>query len=47
MTSGTYFTDKKAAKSGYNFYWVYPYHKNSQGKMITGLVAPYVYGKAK
>ena len=47
MTSGTSFTDKKAAKSGYNFYWVYPYHKNSQGKMITGLVAPYVYGKAK
>ena len=46
-TTGTTFTDKKASKKEYNFYWVFPYHKNSQGKMIVGGTAPYTYGKAK
>lgn len=46
-TKGTTFTDKKASKKDYNFYWVFPYHKNAAGKMIVGGTAPYTYGKAK
>ncbi|WP_182440614.1 MULTISPECIES: NlpC/P60 family protein [Clostridia] len=46
-TLGTTFVDKKASKTEYNFYWVYPYHKNASGKMIVGGTPKYVYGKAK
>ena len=46
-TRGTAFTDVKASKSEWNFYWVFPYHKNAEGKMITGGTAKYVFGKAK
>ncbi len=46
-TKGTTFTDKKASKKDYNFYWVYPYHKNAAEKMIVGGTAPYTYGRAK
>lgn len=46
-TSGTNFTDKKASKTSYNYYWVYPYHKNASGKMVVGGTAKYVYGRAR
>ena len=46
-TKGTTFTDTKAYKTQYNFYWVFPYHKNSAGKMIVGGTPKYVYGRAK
>ena len=46
-TKGTTFTDTKAYKTQYNFYWVFPYHKNSTGKMIVGGTPQYVYGRAK
>lgn len=44
---GTSYVDKKAAKEEYNFYWVYPYHQDNNGKMIVGGTPKYVYGKAK
>lgn len=44
---GTTYIDKNASKKEYNFYWVYPYHKNASGKMIVGGVPKYVYGKAR
>ena len=47
MTTSTSYVDKKASKSEYNFYWVFPYHKNADGKMIVGQTGKYVYGKAK
>ena len=46
-TKGTTFTDTKAYKTQYNFYWVFPYHKDSNGKMIVGETPKYVYGRAK
>lgn len=46
-TKGTTFTDKKASKKDYNFYWIFPYHTNAEGKKIVGGTAPYTYGKAK
>ena len=46
-TLGTTYTDKKASNKEYNFYWVYPYHKDKSGKMIVGGTPKYVYGKAK
>lgn len=45
-TKGTTYTDKKASKTVYNYYWVFPYHKNSNGKMITGGTTKYTYGRA-
>jgi len=45
-TKGTTFTDAKADKSDWTFYWVFPYHKNGD-KMIVGGTAPYVYSKAR
>ncbi|MBR5937271.1 MAG: leucine-rich repeat protein [Clostridiales bacterium] len=45
-TKGTTWTDQDASISEYNFYWVFPYHKNADGKMITGLTGKYTYGKA-
>lgn len=46
-TTGTSFTDKKALKTEYNFYWVFPYFKDTSGKMIVGGTPKYVYGKAR
>lgn len=46
-TKGTTFTDKKASSTDWNFYWVFPYHKDSEGKMVVGGTPQYVYGKAK
>ena len=46
-TKGTSYTDKRASKKEFNFYWVFPYHKDSTGKMIVGGTPKYVYGKAK
>ena len=45
-TQGTTFTDTKASKTGWNFYWVFPYYKDGD-KMIVGGTAKYVYGKAR
>ena len=45
-TKGTTFTDKKASKTDWTFYWVFPYHKNGD-KMIVGGTPKYVYGKAQ
>ncbi|WP_418750785.1 Ig-like domain-containing protein [Frisingicoccus sp.] len=46
-TKGTTYVDKKASKTEYNFYWVFPYHKDANKKMIVGGTPKYVYGKAK
>lgn len=46
-TKGTTFTDKKASSTDWNFYWVFPYHTDSDGKMVVGGTPKYVYGKAK
>ena len=45
-TLGTTYTDKKASTTQYNYYWVYPYFKDSNGKMIVGQTAKYTYGRA-
>ena len=45
-TKGTTFTDTKASKTAYNYYWVFPYHKDSQGNMIVGGTPKYTYGRA-
>ncbi len=45
-TKGTTFTDKEASKTAYNYYWVFPYHKDSKGKMIVGGTPKYTYGRA-
>lgn len=48
MTSSNTYIHAKASKTAYNFYWVYPYHKNEHGKIVVGQkCAKYVYGKAK
>lgn len=47
MTQSSIFIDKKASKVGYNFYWVFPFHYDTSGKMVAGKITPiYVYGKA-
>ena len=46
-TQGTTFTDTKASKTDYTFYWVFPYHKDAGGNMIVGGTAKYTYGRAK
>ena len=46
-TRGTTFTDTKASKEDYTFYWVFPYHKDASGNMIVGGTAKYTYGKAR
>ena len=46
-TKGTTFTDKKASSTDWNFYWVFPYHTDSNGNMVVGGTPKYVYGKAK
>ena len=45
-TQGTTFTDKNASKTDWNFYWVFPYHKNGE-TMVVGGTPKYVYGRAK
>ena len=45
-TLGTTYTDKKASATQYNYYWVYPYFKDSNGKMIVGQTAKYTYGRS-
>lgn len=47
MTRNDKYTDKKASKTEYNYYWVYPYHTNTQRKMIAGATPKYTYGKAR
>lgn len=47
MTSRNAYTDKKALKNAYNFYWVYSYHFDENGKRVVGGKPNYVYGKAK
>ena len=44
---GTTFTDTKASKADYTFYWVFPYHKDANGNMVVGGTAKYTYGKAR
>ncbi|WP_418752008.1 hypothetical protein [Frisingicoccus sp.] len=46
-TKGTTYVHKSASKTEYNFYWVFPYHKDAKGKMIVGGTPKYVYGKAR
>ena len=46
-TKGTTYTDTKASKTDYTFYWVFPYHKAADGSMIVGGTAKYTYGRAK
>ena len=43
----TTFTDTKAKKDIYSFYWVFPYHYDANGKRVVGTICGYVYGKAK
>lgn len=47
MITKTSFVDVKALTSGYNYYWVFAYCKDENGKMYPGLTAHYVYGKAQ
>ena len=50
MTSkntATSYTDTKADKKDYNFYWVFPYHYDKNGKRVIGPISKYVFGKAK
>lgn len=44
-TTGMRFTDIKALDTDYNFYWVFPYVTDSNGKMYPGPVQGYVYAK--
>ena len=44
-TMGTTFTDTKAIDSDYNYYWVFPYAKASNGKMAAGGCTKYVFAK--
>ena len=45
-TKGTTYTDTKASKTDYTFYWVFPYHKNGN-TMVVGGTAKYTYGRAR
>ncbi|MBO7563236.1 MAG: InlB B-repeat-containing protein, partial [Clostridiales bacterium] len=45
-TQGTSFTDKTASTTQFNYYWVYPYFKDSNGKMVVGQTGKYTYGRA-
>ena len=38
------YLDTKAVKGVYNFYWVYAYEEDENGKMVVGETANYVYG---
>ena len=41
------YTDRLALKNAYSFYWVFPYHYDTNGKMVVGPICGYVFGKAK
>ena len=41
-TRGVTYTDRKASKKEFDFYWVFPYHKDSIGKMVVGGTPKYV-----
>lgn len=47
MTMGeTVFVDKSAPRSGFSFYWVFPYYKDSAGCITIGEISKtYAYGK--
>ncbi len=45
MTTNTSWTDTNAPTYEYSYYWVFPYHKDANGKMVSGGTASYVYGK--
>ena len=45
-TKGTTFTDTKASKSDWTFYWVFPYY-SFNSEMIVGGTSNYVYSKAR
>lgn len=45
-TLGTTFTDKTASSTVYNYYWVFPYFKDANGKMVVGQTGKYIYGRA-
>lgn len=45
-TQGTTFLDTKALSTEYNYYWVFPYHVNNEGKVIAGAFVKNIYGKA-
>ena len=42
-TAGTSFVDKDANAKDYNYYWVIPYFKNADGKIVKGQLTGYVY----
>lgn len=42
-TAGTSFVDKDANAKDYNYYWVIPYFKNADGKVVKGQLTGYVY----
>ncbi len=44
-TQGTTFNDINAIASDYNYYWVFPYYKDTNGNMITGSCPSYSYAK--
>lgn len=44
-TKNNYYVDKNALDTDYNFYWVYPYKLNSEGKKIINTSCQYVYAK--
>lgn len=46
-TKGTTYTDRNASKKTYNYYWVFPYHVDQDGRMVAGDVIQSIYGKAK
>jgi len=45
-TKGTTFTDIKASSKEYNYYWVIPYYKDANGKIVVGQTGKYTYGRA-
>lgn len=44
-TQGTTFNDTNALANAYNYYWVFPYTKNSSGTMVVGQCSSYKYAK--
>ncbi len=44
-TTSTTYTDNNALYDDYNYYWVFPYYKDSTGKMIAGTCQTYKYAK--
>lgn len=46
-TSTTSFVDKNAKSEDYNYYWVIPYFKNTEGKIVKGQLTGYKYAIAQ